>query len=312
MHSDMVMFKPRKLWVRLLQIAVIAALVVFIGQRIASNWTSINDFEWHLNYGLLALSLGVMLLALFVQSSVLAKIFGAFSRDVSPLKSFKIAYLSQLGRYLPGKVWQVFGMIHLAGKEGLSKTEAITSFALAQLFTTPPALLVVACFLFLPGYYPDSEFVSPTIGYIVGGISCISLVIFFKPHWLRKVINAMVTRLGAAPVEFHIPSRVAVEILAMYCVGWILYGTAFYLFLLSVSEFPGGNIVQAIGIFCAAYLVGYWSILAPGGIGVRETALVLFLGPIFGGGVAAAIAAFARIWSIVGEVIASVLALRIR
>jgi len=308
----MTIIKSRKLWVRLLQVVVLAALAIFIGQRIASNWTSIKDFEWHLNYGFMVLSLVVMLLALFVQSSVLAKIFGAFSRDVTLLKSFKIAYLSQLGRYLPGKVWQVFGMIHLAGKEGISKTEAISSFALAQLFTTPPALLVVACFLFLPGYYPSSEFVSPTIGYIVGGVSCISLVIFFKPQWLRKVINAMVTRVGSSPVEFHISGRVAVEILAMYCVGWILYGTAFYLFLLSVSEFPGESLVQAIGIFCAAYLVGYWSILAPGGIGVRETALVLFLGPIFGGGVAAAIAAFARIWSIVGEVIASIIALRIR
>jgi uncharacterized membrane protein YbhN (UPF0104 family) len=312
MNSDMVMFKPRRLWIRLLQIALIAALIVFIGQRIASNWTSIKDFDWHLNYGFMALSLLVMLLALFVQSSVLAKIFGAFARDVSVFKSFKIAYLSQLGRYLPGKVWQVFGMIHLSGKEGVSKTEAISSFALAQLFTTPPALLVVACFLFLPGYYPDSEFVSPTIGYIVGAVSCVCLVILFKPQWLRKVINAMVTRLGSSPVEFHISRRAAVEILAMYCVGWILYGTAFYFFLLSVSEFPGESILQAIGIFCAAYLIGYWSILAPGGIGVRETALVLFLGPIFGGGVAAAIAAFARIWSIVGEVIASIIAVRIR
>ncbi|MBU1470876.1 MAG: flippase-like domain-containing protein [candidate division Zixibacteria bacterium] len=302
----------KKLWVRLIQILVILALLYFVGSRIITNWTHVSTYDWKINYFLLAVSLLTMLSALFVMSIVLSIILGTLSKNVSIAKAFKIAYLSQLGRYLPGKVWQLFGMIHLAGKEGVSRAEAVTSFVLAQIFTTPPALLIVAGFLILPGYYLDSAFISPTIGYVVIGISLIPVVILFKPSWLRNIINAIVTRFGSDAIKFHVRGRIGAKILAMYCVGWILYGTAFYLFLISVSDFPPGNYLQAVGIFAAAYLIGYWSILTPGGIGVREAVLVLFLSPIFGSGVAAAIAAFARVWSIVGELIASVIALRIR
>jgi len=130
--------------------------------------------------------------------------------------------------------------------------------------------------------------------------------------WLNGLVNFAFRRLGKEPVQFAVEKKVGGKILLMYYIGWNLYGLAFYLFLISVSDFPADHILQAAGVFCAAYLVGYWSILTPGGLGVREAILVLLLGPYFGPGVAAAIAAFARLWSIIGEVIASVVALRIK
>lgn len=302
----------RRIWVRLLQVVVILALVYFVGERVQQNWGEIKAYDWHINYLLLLLSLVVMLAALTLQSAVLSVIFGTFSRRVSFKSAFKIAYLSQLGRYIPGKIWQVFGMVYLAGKKGISKTEAITSFALAQVFTTPPAILAAMPLFFAADHSFNGSSSMRPIGIALAIVVLISLVIVFRSSWLRSILNFFLARLGKPSLEFDVEKKVGGKILIMYYIGWNLYGLAFYLFLISVSDFPTGNLVQAIGVFCAAYLVGYWSIIAPGGFGVREAVMVVFLSPYFGPGVAAAIAAFARIWSIVGEVIASVIALKVK
>jgi uncharacterized membrane protein YbhN (UPF0104 family) len=301
-----------KVAVRIVQILVIAVLLYFIGYRIIGNWNEIKAYDWHVNYLLLLLSLAVMLLALFVMSSVLAVIFGAFSKDVSSAKAFKIAYLSQLGRYIPGKIWQVFGMIYLAGKEGISRTEAITSFALAQLFATPPAILIVCLYLVFSGRLSLAAFDITVIGYVLGAVVLTALVVLLKPSWLKGLVNYLLARLERETIDFQVEKKSGGKILFAYFVGWNLYGLAFYLFLVSVSDFPAGHFLQAAGVFCAAYLIGYWSVLTPGGIGVREAVLALLLVPYFSPGVAAAVAAFARLWSIAGELVASGIALKVR
>ena len=302
----------KKLALRILQILIIAALIYFVGSRLLKNWGAVTSYNWHINYIILALSLVTMLAGLFVQSIALATIFGAFSKPVTYLKTFKIAYLSQLGRYIPGKIWQVFGMVYLAGKEGISKAEAITSFALAQIFATPPAILVVAIYLFFAGDLSATTSDLSNLGYVLGAVIIVSVFILLKPEWLSGIINYVLTRLGKGCVDFRVQKKCGGKILLTYFIGWNLLGLSFYLFLVSVSDFPTGHFLQAIGIFCAAYLIGYWSILTPGGFGVREAVLILLLDPYFSPGVAAAIAAFARLWSIVGEVIASLAALKVK
>jgi hypothetical protein len=191
----------KKIAIRIAQLLLIAALLFFIGDRIAGNWDEIKTYDWHVNYPLLALSLVVMLIALFVMSVVLAAIFGTFSKSVSSAKAFKIAYLSQLGRYIPGKIWQVFGMVYLAGKEGISKTEAITSFALAQVFATPPAILIVCLYLIFAGNLSLEAFDITVIGYALGAVVLMSLIVLLKPSWLRGLINYVLARLRKGTIS---------------------------------------------------------------------------------------------------------------
>jgi uncharacterized membrane protein YbhN (UPF0104 family) len=304
--------KKTKVWIRVVQIIVVAALLYFIWSMVSRNWGEIRGHEWHVNYLLLALSIITMVAALFVMSSALSIIFRLFSHEVPLLKAYKIAYLSQLGRYIPGKIWQVFGMIYLAGKEGMSRTEAISSFALGQLLSVPPSILVSTMIFVLPAPYSLQAFDLSSLAVVLGVVVIGSLVVIFKSQWLQVALSFVAARLGGKPIEFRLQKSIGVRILLVYFVAWTLYGLAFYLFLISVSDFPVGHVLQATALFCAAYVIGYWSVFAPGGIGVREAVLVLLLGPYLGTGVAAAVAALARIWSVVGEVIASLIAVKIK
>ncbi|NMC43979.1 MAG: UPF0104 family protein, partial [candidate division Zixibacteria bacterium] len=58
--------------------------------------------------------------------------------------------------------------------------------------------------------------------------------------------------------------------------------------------------------------IGYLAIFAPGGIGPREAVMTLLLAPFFGPAVAAALSLASRLWLIVVEAVAALIALKIK
>ena len=56
--------------------------------------------------------------------------------------------------------------------------------------------------------------------------------------------------------------------------SWFGYGAAFMLFSKACLPTIGGSLTEFVGIWTASYLAGYIAFFAPGGIGVRETAMV--------------------------------------
>ena len=91
-----------------------------------------------------------------------------------------------------------------------------------------------------------------------------------------------------------------------------MYGVCFYLFLKSILPGVEFNLVEIIGAWTLAYLVGYWAIILPAGIGAREAALMVLLAPIVGADRAGVAVIGARVWSMLGELICTVLAWRVK
>jgi uncharacterized membrane protein YbhN (UPF0104 family) len=95
--------------------------------------------------------------------------------------------------------------------------------------------------------------------------------------------------------------RDGLALLALNLSTWLVYGTAFWLLLGSLAEMPLSTLRDAIGIHAFVFVAGYLAFVVPAGLGVREAALALLLGPYFPAGVAAAVAAFTRLWTIAAE-----------
>ena len=76
--------------------------------------------------------------------------------------------------------------------------------------------------------------------------------------------------------------------------NWVVYAAAFWLFARSFHV--EGSFMQIGAAFAAAYVMGYVAVFAPAGIGVRESFLVVFLGPTAGAGAAGALAVASRVW----------------
>jgi len=220
-----------------------------------------------------------------------------------------------MGRYIPGKLWQFFGMIYMTRKEGIPPEQAASSVVLIQLFAIPSSFLVfVICSQLEPrvlvdqiALMGDNSAILMTIAMLT---ACAVMVM-----WPQKVLamgNMLLKRFGREPVVFRLDKRVALLILVGYCLAWIGYGLAFWLFLQAVMVNPTVGPIASIAIFNAAYQIGYLVLFAPGGFGPRELAMGVLLTPFAGAALAPALAIIARLWAILVELIAAAIALSIR
>jgi uncharacterized membrane protein YbhN (UPF0104 family) len=296
---------------RIIQVVFLVILAYFMVPIFADSLRKFNPADWKINYWLLIASLLVMQVVLYAQSAIWSTIVSFFDKSISYNKAFKIAYLAQLGRYLPGRIWQLFGMIYLAAKEGITKEEATVSFILSQLFATPPGLLIVVVYLFI---LETAEKYHNYIAFAWVGVAAMIafLVVFLLPRWLRACINFATRLMRQNPVEFKLEKKVGMKVLFFYFVTWNLYGVSFYLFLLSILPGYEFSLIEIIGAWTLAYLVGYWAIVLPAGIGAREAALIILLAPIIGAERAGIAVIGARLWSMLGEIICTVLAWRVK
>lgn len=305
----------KKIIWRILQTVLIGLIFYFLGRQILIHQEQVLSYDWQVNYYYLIGSTLSVIFTFFLMSSVWRFIIASLGKSVSFGKAFKIAYLANLGRYIPGKIWQMFGMIYLAKKEGISEEEAVTSFGLTQLFAVPSGLLAGILFLALsPGAIAEyAEIPYMTTGIALGAaiIFVLSLLVVFFPRPIESLLNRLLGLLKRPPVRLVINKSLAAAIYGGYFLAWSLYGFSFWLFLRGVTA-QATPLFPIIGLFIIAYQIGYLFLFAPGGMGPREAVLTVMLTPFLGQGVAGAVAIASRLWLIIAEALSAAIALKIK
>ncbi len=303
----------RKIFLNLLKLILTLIILYFLFHQVSRHWEEIKAYRWQIEWGWLALSIVVGIGTFFLLAIIWRQIIAGFGYRVTPPKAFRIFYLSNLGRYIPGKIWQLFGILYLTKREGIPPEHAGASFVLVQLFAIPASFLVfVLAVQFEPKLFIEQiSFLGEGSAYLItAAMVVISLVIILKPQAVFAVVNLLLRKLHRPELVFHVDKKVALSIFLGYSVAWSCYGVAFWLFLRAIGS-PSVSLVAAAGAFNAAYQIGYLALFAPGGFGPRELVLGLMLVP-FLGPIAAAVAIAARLWVILIESLAALLALAVR
>lgn len=207
----------------------------------------------------------------------------------------RIWCVSNLGRYLPGKVWQVAAMAVMARHRGVSAVAATGSSLLVNLVNVMVGFALVAA--------TGAEVLGApraTIPLVVVS----GLVLGLLPQ-LIAVAARLVRRLTGSEFALRrIPGSSLWTAAAGCLTAWIIYGLAFRLFVVGVLGVAPGSAAGYVAAFTGSYLLGYIAIFAPGGIGVRELSLVtalerLRLGVAGGAGL---VALASRVWLTATEV----------
>lgn len=304
----------RKALIWTLKIVLTLVIIFFLMQRVFGHWEEIKEYDWQFEWGYLVLSVLWGLFTFVIMSSNWQRIIACFGHEVSLKKSFRIFYLSDLGRYIPGKVWPLLGILYLTNKEGISPERATASFVVVQLFAIPASFLIfVLAVQVEPRMLVDQVAIlgeGSAYAFMFAMILAV-LVIVLWPHRFLAVANALLRKLSRPQMEFALDKRVALRILVGYSLGWLSYGVAFYFFTLSVMPEANIGVIAAAGVFNASYQIGYLALFAPGGFGPRELAMGWMLAP-FVGPIGAAVALLARLWAILIEVTAALIALAIK
>lgn len=288
---------------------ILALALLFLALLLRSQWAELRQFDWQLRPGLLLLSAGLLsaswLLEVWMWRFGLACLGGhlAFPAAV------RVWFASILVRYIPGNIWQPLGMTVLARDRGVQPEATVTSIALYQavnlLAVLPFAGLLIGWLGALPaGIVPPLPVGSP----LLTALALLPLLLFLlRPGLLLKLLNWALAkaRRPRLTADLH-AGQMAVLLLAALA-DWLLWGLGFAALAAAVLS-PGqvnlpGQLLLLLGAYPVAYAVGYLSLLTPGGLAVREGALVLLLAPALGTAPATVAALAMRIWQALLELL---------
>lgn len=292
--------RARRAAFRTAQALLTVAVTWFILERVGISLeeaASLDAETWTPRWGGLAAASAWLLAGYLVSAAfwgvMVAQLGGP---RLALLDAAALFFVANMGRYLPGKVWQIAGLAYLAKGRGVSPGVAASAAVLGQATALGGATLVggLAFLQTAPGR--PRELGVGLLAVVVLGLALVSV-----PRVFRSVVGAAFRVARVTPPEaLERDVTFAARWVGLYALNWLIYATAFWGLVRSFG-LPG-TVLQVAPAFAAAYVLGYLAIFAPAGLGVREGFLVLFLEPFLGAAALGA-AVIARLWTTVVEVV---------
>jgi len=278
--------------------------VSFMAYYLNRNWMELQNYKWDFDFPLLLFSCVLLWIAMgsatFMNKLIFKAIAGA---DFSFWQMFKIFNLTNIGRYLPGKLWNVLGLFYLTGERGVSKRDTMLAIIISEIGYKGSAIIIgILYFIFAPLY----KNLLPVMIAVL-----ILFLIAIHPRILGYLLNMLLKLIKKQPVEIAFNYLTQAKYILLYFIVWFLHSLAFYVFVNSFTSTETIGIFHFFTIMPLCWIVGYIMIFAPGGIGVREGMLVLILVQYMPSEIAMVIAISQRIWFILIEGVDALIALTI-
>lgn len=289
--------RPTSSWRTVLTIGAVVAAIVFAVRGAGVDASRLGAHAWSVRPVrlLAATALEVALLAwgVFLWSRIVAR-FDASRPSYRAL--LRVWCGTTLAKYVPGGVWSIAATVEMARRSGASPIALPSAFVLQGALNVTGALVVAA--------FARRASVTPVL--VVVGVAAALLLV--RPATIDALVRvaARVARRDAP--RWRGTWRDGVLLLALHVATWGAYGAAFALFVSGVAPAAHAPWTTLAAINALAFVAGFVAFFAPGGVGVREAALVGLLAPyVPATGARIAVAAASRLWLMLTEVVGGTL-----
>ncbi len=259
-----------------LQVLFALAVIWYAGRTLIERWSEFQQaplsvrprWEWIIPASVIVLMSYLLLVHVWMAHLRVWGIRLGFAAAA------RLWFISNLGRYVPGKVWGIGTLVVMAKRRNISPVATVGSSLLVMVVGIVAGLAVVlvtgtgAVELALRQRGVDAApWMLPAAA--IGAIASLIAAPAVLPALARWVGRST----GEAPVLPSLPVS-AVWVVALGTgLSWILYGLAFQLFSMGMVGGIGGAATSYIAVYTGAYLIGLVS-PSPAGAGVREGGLV--------------------------------------
>jgi len=257
--------------VRVLAQVLLVAAVVFVVLRVRSLWHGSHVELANVDWAALAGSFVLAMLGTAAGALIWLVILDGLG--VKPrLRWAGLFFQAQLGKYIPGSIWQYAGRAAVARSNGIPVGPVGVSLA---------------------------------VEFAAAAIAAGSMAAFLVGWWGALILAAVAVLLAASgrPTRSRLPVHVTIRATLLYLPVWLLLGASFWLCARGLVAAPAGDLALYMGTFAVAWLAGLLAIYAPGGLGVREAVLVALLHGRIGAADALLVAAASRLILILVDVL---------
>ncbi|MFQ6020152.1 MAG: hypothetical protein ACE5KW_05280 [Dehalococcoidia bacterium] len=251
------------------------------------------------------------LVALVGMALLWARLVAHLNRDLAVpstvhlLRSFARSWLA---RYLPGKLW-AYGARMVHTDASVTPRRIVASSLADELALVVGTAIALGLGLWTWAVAGATAGLPVLLGALAVVIVAVSRLDYVTQLALRLLGRAMPQRWRSAGEELQRAADdpgLGLTASALFTVGYLLtnllLGVAFVLIVWSVSDIGWGDVTLLIGGYNLAGVVSIIAFFAPAGLGVREGVLAGFLTPVVSAPVAASLAIFMRLLTVLADV----------
>jgi hypothetical protein len=262
--------RTRRFYRSVLFLAAIAAVVWFF----ARNIEQLRRFDFRFDWRFLAAAFLSISAALLARFAVWVRLSRAMTLAAPAANSARAYFLSNLGRYVPGKLGLT--LVRIEAYENHPAGLVVLATAVEFICS-----IVAAFILAFVGFASTTAYLSGVLRWLP--LACIApLLAILSPPVIRRIAAATSRITGAVPFDRIPRFREILALVGLYVLPELLHGLGLFCVLNAFVDVPASHYLAVTGAYYAANLVGLVAVFAPGGIGVREGVLFLVLPALVG------------------------------
>jgi len=271
----------------------LALLAVAVGHEASALWAQVQRLSVPIVLLAVALNYCGLMCSLMVWRELLADL----GSRLSVSEAFRIMFIGQLAKYIPGSLWPVLAQAELGADRGIPRSRSALSVLLSYAVMTCSGVVVATVTL------PFATAAS-IVQYIWIVLLVPVAIVLLSPPVLNRLLRLVLRLARRGPLEQGVSYRGLARTMCWAIVGWLCNGVMVYVLLRQLSGHQQGTLLVSIGAYALSWAVGFVAIFAPAGAGVREAVMAATLHTRTTTAVALTIALLARAISVVCDAIA--------
>jgi len=253
---------------------LLALVLWFVGRSIKDNFGRIENIRLTgFDPKYMFFSVIVLFISLIFPVFAWKYLLHSLGEKINTLSALKVWFISNLGRYFPGKVLQFAGIVYFSNKEGVSKGKAFQSVLYSQITSNGLGLLMGLALLLIKSgseNFPNAYHLS-----LILIISFVA-VIWFPAVFMRSS-NFVLEKFKKEKIESTIAPKNYFIYIILQTANWLIMSLAFVLVIKSYTHLSLSDNPQVLLILPISWTLGLIAVFAPGGIGVREGSMSFWL-----------------------------------
>lgn len=281
---------PRRRGTKLaLQIGVPLLILAALTYVVASQWSSLPDYDWHFSLGWLLVSAVGMISFYTGGAFTWLLVVRLMGEELSPIKAQAIFAKSMLARYVPGNMLLILTRVVMAEREGISRKTSLTSVVYEMAITLCSAVAIGSYFLVT---LPSLE--GSVLRWAILAVVPL-ILIFLHPRLFRPVTDWALSKLGREPLPAVLGFGSVLLLLICYSLIWSLIGLGSFGFIKAVYPIGAGDLPAVTAAYAISWMFAVMTFVSPSGLGTRDAAYAAALHTVLPTPVAAAIAIGSRL-----------------
>lgn len=191
----------------------------------------------------------------------------------SPLAArpaFSLFFVSQLGKYVPGGVWNLVSAAELGVSHGIPRRRSLSAMGVATLVALASGVAVGTGLLVVAG----SPGPPPPWAWVMLPL----LVVALAPPVLNRLLAGALRLARRAPLERPVTNAGIGRAVAWALAGWGAVGAQIWLLVTALGVPPTVRaFLVCVGAYALAWIAGFVVVVAPAGVGAREVVLASLL-----------------------------------